>query len=401
MPRALALAGLIALHATAARAQPTAPVSTLHPIFAAFPDLPQGDEAHKRFAAAAQRFRLGPVEVMDVPALPPARAPALLKVGRAAVEQKKFGEAEAALDEAAADLMATGGNGLSTAQIADVFLFLGMAVQKADWKDVDGPLKAITPPKARQAYLRAAVLARDRQLLPREFPPLAIESWRLAVEEVTARPRGSILVRAPSSALISVDGGPLKPGILPAGDLIYGEHWVRVEDAGRKPWSALVPLSEASMVIDVPVSPSLALDDRAAAQHARRQGAAYALVAELKPGRPATLELRLIDAVAGARRDSTTLRFPGEPGDLEAAVMRFDEQARKARLNQPEVTRVPAPALGAISVAPVTREVDGGTEFSRDPAGWARARWPLLTAVGVAVSTALVLSVMVARDDGR
>jgi hypothetical protein len=245
------------------------------------------------------------------------------------------------------------------------------------------------------------VLARDRTLLPRQFPPLAIASWKLAVEEALARPRGSILVRAPSSALISVDSGPLKPGILPAQDLIYGEHWVRVEDAGRKPWAAVVPLSESSMVIDVPAAPSLALDDKAAAAHARRQGAAYALVAELKAGRPARLELRLIDAVTGDRRDSTTLPFPGEPGDLDAAVMRFDEQARKARLDQPEVTRVPAPALGAISVAPVVREVPDGREFSRDPAAWAKARWPLLTAVGVAVTTALVLSVMVARDDGR
>jgi hypothetical protein len=400
MRRASLLAAVL-LYAAPALAQPTPPVRTLHPIFAAFPDLPQGDEAHKRFAAAAQRFRLGPVEVMDVPGLPAPRAPALLRVGRTAVEQKKFGEAEAALDEAAADVNATGGNGLTTAEIADVFLYLGMAAQKADWKDVPSPLKAITPTKARQAYLRAAVLARDRKLLPRQFPPLAIESWRLATEEVAARPRGSILVRAPSSALISLDGGPLKPGILPASDLVYGEHWVRVEDAGRKPWSSVVPLSESSMVIDVPSAPTLALDDKAAAQHARRQGAAYALVAELKPGRPAALELRLIDAIAGARRDSTSIPFPGEPGDLEAVVMRFDEQARRARLNQPEVTRVPAPALGAISVAPVTHEIDTGSEFSRDPRAWAKTRWPLLTAVGVAVSTALVLGLMVARDDGR
>ena len=67
--------------------------------------------------------------------------------------------------------------------------------------------------------------------------------------------------------------------------------------------------------------------------------------------------------------------------------MRLDEQARRARLTQPAVTRAPAPALGAISVAPVVREVPD--EAQREPAppttrGWARARWPLLTAVGTA-----------------
>ena len=94
-----------------------------------------------------------------------------------------------------------------------------------------------------------------------------------------------------------------------------------------------------------------------AALHARRQGAAFALVAELKPGRPAAIELRLIESDGGIRRDSTTLPFPGDAGELEAAVMRLDEQARRVRLTQPSVTRVPAPALGAISVAPVVREV--------------------------------------------
>jgi hypothetical protein len=398
MKRLLAAAGAVALWAGAAAAQP-APVTTLHPIFAALPDLPQGDDAHRRFVSAAQRYRLGPVEVMDVPGVPPPRAPALLKVGRAAVEAKKFAEAEAALDEAAADASARGAGGLSPDELADVHLYLGMAVQKADWKDLPGPLTAITPPKARQAYLRAAVLARDRKLLPRQFPPLAIESWRLAVEEVSQRPRGSILVRAPTSALISVDGGPLKPGILPAQDLVFGEHWVRVEDAGRQPWAAVIPLTEQAIEVDVPAATALTLDDKLAAAHARRQGAAFALVAELKPGRPAALELRLIEAAAGVRRDSTTLPFPGETGQLEAAVMRLDEQARRTRLNQPVLGRQ-APALGGIAVAPVIREVDTEPDLRRDPRAWARARWPLLTAVGTAVVTSLVLGLLVASSDG-
>jgi hypothetical protein len=408
MTRAVAFAALAAAAAAglpgvvALGAQPTPAVRTLHPIFAAVPDLAQGDEAHARFVAATQRFRLGPVEVMDVAGMPPPRAPALLKLGRTAVEEKRFGEAEVALEEAVADVNARGAAGLSPSELCDVFLYLGMAVQKADWKDLPGPLTAITPVKARQAYLRAAVLARDRKLPPRQFPPLAVESWRLALEEIAKRPRGSMLVRAPTSALISVDAGALKPGILPAGDLVHGEHWIRVEDAGRRPWAAVVPLQEQAMEIDVPPAAALSLDDKAAASHARRQGAAFALVAELKPGRPAALELRLVDAAGGVRRDGTTLPFPGDPGDLEAAVMRLDEQARRSRLSDSAAARAPAPALGRIVVAPVTRgsgPTDGA--FARDPGAWARERWPLLTAVGTAVTTALVLGVMVARDDGR
>jgi hypothetical protein len=389
----------LALAALAA-AQPPPAVTTLHPIFAAVPDLPMGDEAHARFVSAAQRYRLGPVEVMDVPAPAPPRAPALLKVGRKAVEEKRFAEAESALDQAAAEAHARGAAGLTTDELADIFLYLGMAAQKADWKDLPAPLTEITPAKARTSYLRAAALARDRQLLPRQFPPLAIESWKLAVAEVGQRPRGAILVRAPTSALISVDGGPLKPGILPAQDLVHGEHWIRVEDPGRQPWAAVIPLSEQSIVVDVPATSPLSLDDRQAALHARRQGAAFALVAELKPGRPAAFELRLIQTDGAVRRDSTTLPFPGEPGQIESAVMRLDEEARRARMIQPALAR-PAPALGGISVAPVVREVEPlRADFSSNPRQWARERWPLLTAVGTAMMTALVLGLLVARDDG-
>jgi hypothetical protein len=36
--------------------------------------------------------------------------------------------------------------------------------------------------------------------------------------------------------------------------------------------------------------------------------------------------------------------------------------------------------------------------FRENPEGWASAHWPLLTAVGVAVGSALVLGIVVAAD---
>jgi hypothetical protein len=385
--------------ARVAYAQPPT-VNTVHPIFAALPDLPQGDEAHRRFAAAAARHRLGPVEVMDVAGPPAARARDLLRAGRAAVEQKQFADAEKALDLAVVEVNASGAAGLTPEELVDLFIHQGMAAQRADWKDLPAPLKEITPPKAKQAYLRAAVLDRTRALLPRQFPPLAIESWRLAVAEVSARPRGSLLVRAPSSALIAVDAGPLKPGLLPAADLVYGDHWVRVEDPGRKSWAATVPLAEQSMEIEAPTTTPLSLDDAAAAAHARRQGAAYALVAEPRPGRPVTVELRLVEVDTGNRRDATTVAL-ADAGALEAAVMRLDEGARRARLTDPGPREHP-PALGDLRLAPVPPSPDPtGPRFSEDPGAWARARWPLVTAVGVAVASSVLLGILAANDNGR
>jgi hypothetical protein len=386
-----------------ARAQQRNYYQTIHPIFSAVPGLPGADDAHRLFSAAVARYKLGPVEVMDVPGAPAPRAPELLRKGRAAVEGKRFAEAETSLDNAVAEVMTTGAAGLTTAELADLFLLQAMAAQQADWRDLPGPLTEITPNKAKQAYLRAAVLAPDRVLLPRQFPPIAIESWRLATTEIKQRPRGSLVVRAPSSALVSVDAGPLKPASdFSSRDLFFGDHWIRVEDPGRRLWAAMVPLSESSFEVDVPPLPALTLDDASAAAHARRQAAAFALVAELQPGAPAIVQLRLVEARSGARRNATALPFPGDLAALDAAIMRLDQEARRARFAEERGTPVEPTSFRQIAVAPVpATPADQRPRVQDDPGLWARARWPLLTAVGVAVGTAAVLGLVVANDRGR
>jgi hypothetical protein len=395
--RVLVLIGLcLAFVQTAAAAETAPPVTTVHPIFAAA-DVPQTDTAHQQFSAATARRQMGPVEVMDIPGPPEPKAKTLLATGRAAVETKKFAEAEAALSAAANEVAVTGAQGLTSAELADLFLYLGMALQKADWKDPPTPYEEITPPAAKEAYLRAAVLAPERTLLPRQFPPLAIVSWKLATATVAKRGKANLALRVPSTALVSVDAGELKSGMLPTLELIQGEHWVRVEDPGRRSFGAVVNLDEPSKEVEVPPQALLALPDGAAAAHAKRQGAAFALVAELRPGRPNMLELRLVHAQTGKRRDGTIVPV-GDPAALEAAVMRLEEIARKERFGESKTTVVAAPALGEIALAPVPVDARATRE---SPAAWFKARWPVMTAVGVAVGTALVLGVMVAHDDGK
>jgi hypothetical protein len=398
----ICVAALIATAASprAHAAEPPA-ASTIHPIFSAVPDVPRAEEARQRFAVAVARHNLGPVETMDAPSPAAPRAAELLATGRKAVETKRFDEAQAALDAAVAEVLASGADGLEPAQLADLFLYQGMAAQKADWKDLPQPLTEIVPPKAKEAYLRAAVLAPDRTLIPRLFPPLAVESWKLATAEVARRPRGSVLVRAPSSALISIDGGPLRPGLSPASNLIYGDHFIRVEDPGRQRWAAVVPLALPVLEIDVPAPPALTLADADAAAHARRQGAVFALVAELGPGLPARLEVRLIEAQTGVRRDATTLAFPGEGTAVDAAVARLEQRARQARFGQEQGAPAEPGRIQDIAVAPVPAAPPAGPRIGHDPAGWARQNWPAVTAVGVALAAVLVLGVLTARSDGR
>ncbi|HEY0705158.1 MAG TPA: hypothetical protein VGG33_00070, partial [Polyangia bacterium] len=77
--------------------------------------------------------------------------------------------------------------------------------------------------------------------------------------------------------------------------------------------------------------------------------------------------------------------------------------ARKERFGESKAAVLSAPALGQIAIAPVAPKatVTTGARLTESPGAWAKERWPLLTAVGVAVGSALVLGVLVAHDDGR
>jgi hypothetical protein len=376
------------------------PAQTLYPIYAHMPGSMQNDEAQRLFSEVARRYHLGPVEVMDIPAPPEPRAPALLAAARPLLEKVSFTEAETGLDQAVAEVIAGGAVGLSTAQLSDLFLYQAIAAQRATWKKLAGPVTQIENAKAREAYQRAAVLQPDRELEPSRFPPLAIASFRLMAAEVAQRPRGALLVKASPSAEIAIDGGPTQLSPAKGQGLAYGEHFVRVEDVGHRPWATVVLLTESTLTVDAPATAPLTLDDAAAAAHARRMAARFALVATLKTGPAPELELALVDAASGARRDASVIPFPGQGGALDAAVMRLDEEARKSELASGGAV-APLPdsdlRIGAVPAAPAPP----GPRLMDDPGTWARGHWPLLTAIGVAVGSALVLGIAVATDTRR
>ena len=85
-------------------------------------------------------------------------------------------------------------------------------------------------------------------------------------------------------------------------------------------------------------------------------GARFALVAAAKGGPGAPVEISLVDTGSGARRDSALVPTTGEAGQIDAAVMRLDEEARRVTLEQQT-------AAGAAPPPPVaaepTRRVDG------------------------------------------
>jgi hypothetical protein len=323
------------------------------------------------------------------------------------VTKLSFDEALPELDAADAEVAATGGAGLSPADLSDLYLHRGWATARATWKSNAAPETADANPgraKAFEEYVRAAVFAPDRNLNPRELPPQVVADFARAVVEVRARPRATLVVTGDADAQVSLDGAaatPVAGGASFAG-VVFGEHLLSVEELGRARWGTRVTVSAAKVEQVIPARAALGLDDMVAAQHARRMGARFALVGERKPGPGARVELRLVD-LEGKKRDAALVSTSGDVlGTIDASVMRLDEEARRivqmelangTVVNSPGVVPPqpgqPAPVL----IAPPRHKAT----LQEDPAAWARDRWPLLTAVGVLVGTAFVLTIAAAN----
>jgi hypothetical protein len=379
----------------------------VHPIYAHLPDAPENDSARRLFTAAANRYNLRPVEVVDVPAPVAPHAPDNVRIGTLNAQKMAFSEAQHDLDAAAAEVGTTGGAGLTAAELGDLYLFRAMAEARADWNAQPSAAPTEARTKAFDDYLRAATLTPTRTPNARELPPQVVADFNRALEIVHKRPVGTLVVKGPADAQVALDGGALMPiaGGVTIHDVSFGEHLIRVEQIGSATWGTIVPFGQPSVEIDVPARAALTLDDATAAAHGRRMGARFSLVAAAKGGPGSPIELRLVDTGNGARRDSALVPSTGEAGQIDAAVMRLDEEARRAMLEQqtasggappaPVAVEPSAEAMGPpLLLTPASTKVS----FRDDPAAWARDHWPLLTAIGVVAVTAIVLSAAVSTD---
>jgi hypothetical protein len=376
----------------------------VHPIYAQLPDLAENEVTRRTFAAAATRYKLQPLEVIDIPAPAPPKAPSTLRATIVKVAAKlAFDEALPELDADAKEVAETGGAGLTTIDLADLFLYRAMATARADWKATAAPEAAtLNAARARafDDYVRAATLAPDRKLNARELPPQVVADFGRAVAEARKLPRATLVVSGDADAQVSLDGAPATAvgGGVTFRDVAYGEHVISIDELGRAPWGTRLVLTTAKVEQVIPARPALGLDDAVAADHARRMGARFALVAERKPGPGARVELRLVD-LKGTKRDAALISTTGdEHGTIDASVMRLDEEARRiVQLELGAGTTPPPVDLGAAppgSPAPVLMAPPRHqATFQEDPAAWARDRWPLLTAMGVLVGSAIALSI--------
>jgi len=389
-----------------ARARAQAPtdveVPLVHPLYVHLPDAPEDDALRRAFTAAAARYRLHPVEVVDVPAPAAPRAPDLLRAGVLDTQKIAFGEALHDLDAAAAEVATTGGAGLSTDELSDLYLNRAIATAHADWNATADAPPTEARTRAYADYLRAATIAPARTPPARETPPQAMADFARAAAEIRQRPRGSLSVSGSADALVALDGGPAMPvaGGLVLRDLVAGEHLIRVEEVGHAGWGAVVAFNPPAQEVTIPPRPVLGLDGATAAMHARRMGARFALVLEAKGGPHAPVGLRLIDT-AGQERDAVLLPPASEAGMIDSGVMRLDESARRFAQAETQPAGPPPAATadaGALAPPVLIGSQTPKARLGEDPLAWARDHWPLLTAIGVVLTSSIVLGVAVSAN---
>lgn len=372
-----------------AQAQVAASPPTSHPIYVSVQDAALDDSTYATFTAAVKSIKLGPVETADLPEPPAPQAAKMLAAAVAHFKDLAFEEARQLLEPALREAAETGAAGLSQEALCDLHLYLAMSIDRADWRDLPEGGAPAPSAEAWQAYLQSAALCPERQLYSRTFPPLARLRYTAAQAEVKRRGEGVLVVAAASDASVSVDGRPIAGGPLTL-TLPFAEHFVRVERPGRVTWACRLPLSLSRLELQVPDQIFKTFSDTEAAAHARRMGAAYALVAELKPGTPPQLELRLVEVASGRRIDSTRVALGAEVGGVHAAVMRMDEQARKRDSLAPQERSTTA--QGEAALGPTENPI-------HDSSTWAQKHWPVLVVVGAVLATTLVLGLAVALDD--
>jgi hypothetical protein len=387
----------------ARRAHADEPLPLVHPLYVHLPDAPEDDALRRAFTAAAGRYRLHPVEVVDVPVPPAPHAPDWLRAGVLNTQKIAFGEALHDLDAAAVEVSTTGGAGLSTDELADLYVNRAIATAHADWNaTADAPPNEART-RAYADYLRAATIAPARTLNTRETPPQALADFTRAVAELRQRPRGSLTVSGSADAQVSLDGGPTMPvaGGLVLRDLVAGEHLIRVEELGHAGWGAVVAFNPPTQDVVIPPRAGLGLDGATAASHARRMGARFALVLEPKGGPHAPIGVRLIDTT-GQERDAVVLPPANEAGTIDAAVMRLDEAARRLVQAEAQAGTPPPTAAtgdtGALAPPILIGQPAPKAKLGEDPAAWARDHWPLLTAIGVVLTSSIVLGVAVSAN---
>jgi hypothetical protein len=261
----------------------------------------------------------------------PSAIPAMLARGIAGYDGLNYGPAWEALEQALDAVDRTGAEGMTTTQLADLFLYRGMVREgRGDTTGFDELVTAI-------------VLDPNRTLDQARFAPKVIEDVERARTAVLTRPRATISIDAPAGCTIAIDGTTTET----TAPRIAGKHWVRVSCPGHAPWGARVDVSAPTTNVVVRPVPLVAPTDADLMIQARTAGATAMIVVEIH-GEISTVRLVGLD---GRERDRRSASVRGGLGPLLDAVRELLRPPTRHRWYQSKWTWAAGAAVIAAGIA--------------------------------------------------
>jgi hypothetical protein len=392
----------------AGTAQATTP-SPAHPIYVQPEAAPATDAARRLFQESAARLGMAPLQIAEAPSPEKVHFAARVETARALTAKLSFAEARPQLDSLVAEVLAAGGGDLDAHALSDLYVTRAWARSGATFRG-DLPPPEADRTAAYQDLVRAAILEPTRILNEQQYPPAVVEDGKRASAEVLQQPTGTVTIKGNPTAIAYLDGGPGRACPATFENVRFGEHVLRVEETSHGPWGIPLPVTTATVDVDVPARPVLTLSDSEAASYARKMAKPFALVADPEIRQSQVfLGLRLVDA-QGHRRDASTVPLDRAVanGTLDAALLQLDNDARSLSGSAPSPVGVaplsattqplPGPAPASATPAPVLVTQAPNPTFQQDPLIWARDHWPVVAAVGAFVVVGVVLAVAVSHD---
>jgi len=267
----------------------------------------------------------------------------LLKRGIEGYDKLRYDEAWATLEQAVQAVNRTGAEGLTAAQLSDLFIYRSLLRKERG------------DPTAFDDLAAAIVVDPNRTLDEARFAPDVRENLERARTAVAGRPRATLTVDAPAGCTIAIDGATAEP----AAPRIAGTHWVRVTCADHAPWGTRIDLGAPSTSLVARPIRFVPPSDAELLIQARTAGASALVAAEVR-GEVATARLIGLD---GRERDRRTVALRGGLEPLADAVRELLRPPAKARWYQSKWTWAGAAAVIAAAIAiPLTAAV------IRDPA---------------------------------
>lgn len=258
-------------------------------------------------------------------------------------------QAQAALDQARDLADRTGGQGLTRAQLSDLFLYRGL---------VRAALGDETT--AWDEFVTALVIYPTRSLDPTQFAPKVQALLKRVRDEVLVkRPQAKIEIDVPEGCATHIDGEAVAGPVLRA----VGPHYARVTCSDREPWSSRLEVT--------------AQDNRVTASPRAYQ-------------QPSDADL-LVQARAAGVQAIVAVEVHGSLGTVRTIAIDGRERARRA-------VALRAGDLGPVAVV-VDEMLAPQADAHRTP--WYTSRWAW--AVGAAVVTAAIvvpITAAIAGDSG-